>query len=67
MIRIEYGLLFLITTTQKKYMNQMMGSMDNISGTNLPSLPVNCIVYQGGANDDLYIGTDVGYTTKIIT
>mgnify|MGYP001472324424 CR=1 FL=1 len=32
----------------------------NVSGSNLPALPVNCIVYQGGANDDLYIGTDVG-------
>ncbi len=36
----------------------------NISGNNLPSLPVNCIVYQGGANDDLYIGTDVGVYHK---
>ena len=30
----------------------------------MPSLPVNCIVYQGGANDDLYIGTDVGVYYK---
>ena len=36
----------------------------NISGSNLPALPVNCIVYQGGANDDLYIGTDVGVYYK---
>jgi len=36
----------------------------NVSGNNLPSLPVNCIVYQGGANDDLYIGTDVGVYYK---
>ena len=36
----------------------------NISGNNLPGLPVNCIVYQGGANDDLYIGTDVGVYYK---
>lgn len=26
----------------------------------LPNLPVNCIVYQNGSNDGLYIGTDVG-------
>ena len=31
----------------------------NISGT-LPNLPVNCIVYQNGSNDGLYIGTDAG-------
>lgn len=36
----------------------------NISGNNLPGLPVNCIVYQGGANDDLYIGTDIGVYYK---
>jgi hypothetical protein len=36
----------------------------NVSGSNLPALPVNCIVYQGGANDDLYIGTDVGVYHK---
>ncbi len=36
----------------------------NISGNNLPGLPVNCIVYQGGANDDLYIGTDIGVYHK---
>ena len=36
----------------------------NISGNNLPGLPVNCIVYQGGANDDLYLGTDIGVYYK---
>lgn len=36
----------------------------NISGSNLPNLPVNCIVYQGLANDDLYIGTDIGVYHK---
>ena len=35
-------------------------SWTNISGSNLPNLPVNCIVYQDLTNDDLYIGTDVG-------
>ncbi len=29
------------------------------SGT-LPAIPVNCIVYQNGSNDGLYIGTDLG-------
>ena len=36
----------------------------NISGTNLPNLPVNCIVYQDLTNDDLYIGTDIGVYHK---
>jgi len=36
----------------------------NISGNDLPGLPANCIVYQGGANDDLYIGTDIGVYYK---
>jgi len=31
----------------------------NYSGT-LPNLTVNCIVYQNGSNDGLYVGTDVG-------
>lgn len=31
----------------------------NYSGT-LPNVPVNCIVYQKGSNEGLYIGTDVG-------
>ena len=29
------------------------------SGT-IPAIPVNCIVYQNGSNDGLYIGTDLG-------
>jgi photosystem II stability/assembly factor-like uncharacterized protein len=44
--------------------NDAGSSWTNISGNNLPGLPVNCIVYQGGANDDLYIGTDVGVYYK---
>jgi len=36
----------------------------NISGSNLPNLPVNCIVYQDLTDDDLYIGTDVGVYHK---
>ncbi len=34
-------------------------SWTNYSGT-LPNIPVNCIVYENGSNDGLYIGTDVG-------
>ncbi|MCW3078476.1 MAG: hypothetical protein JWO32_3085 [Bacteroidetes bacterium] len=35
----------------------------NYSGT-LPNVPVNCIVYQTGSNDALYIGTDFGVFTR---
>jgi len=34
-------------------------SWENLSG-NLPNLPVNCIVYQNGSNNGIFIGTDVG-------
>ena len=44
--------------------NDAGSSWENITGNNLPGLPVNCIVYQGGANDDLYIGTDIGVYYK---
>ncbi|MFH0894412.1 MAG: T9SS type A sorting domain-containing protein [Bacteroidota bacterium] len=35
----------------------------NVSGT-LPNLPVNCIVYEEGSPEGLYIGTDVGIYYK---
>ncbi len=35
----------------------------NISGE-LPNFPVNCITYQKGSNDRIYIGTDIGVFTK---
>lgn len=35
----------------------------NVSG-NLPNLPTNCIVYQNGTDDGLYIGMDVGVYYK---
>jgi photosystem II stability/assembly factor-like uncharacterized protein len=34
-------------------------SWTNVTG-NLPNLPANCIVYENGSNDGLYIGLDVG-------
>jgi len=52
-------------STHKVYeTNDAGSSWTNISGSDLPGLPVNCIVYQGGANDDLYIGTDIGVYYK---
>lgn len=40
----------------------------NYSGT-LPNVPVNCIVYENGSNEGLYIGTDIGvfYTDGSMT
>jgi photosystem II stability/assembly factor-like uncharacterized protein len=40
----------------------------NYSGA-LPNVPINCIVYQNGTNEGLYIGTDVGvfYTDGTMT
>ena len=32
---------------------------NNFSGT-LPNVPANCIVYENGSNDGLYVGTDLG-------
>ncbi len=32
----------------------------NYSGTSLPNVPVNCITYVDGSNDEVYIGTDFG-------
>jgi PKD repeat protein len=45
---------------QKVYKSTDAGTTwTNFSGT-LPNLPVNCIVYETGSSDRLYIGTDVG-------
>lgn len=38
-------------------------SWTNITGS-LPNLPVNCIVYREGSDDELYVGTDVGVYTR---
>ncbi|MFZ1786276.1 MAG: T9SS type A sorting domain-containing protein [Ferruginibacter sp.] len=32
----------------------------NYSGSSLPNVPVNCITYVAGSNDEVYIGTDFG-------
>lgn len=45
------------------YSSNAGSSWQNIS-YNLPNLPVNCIEYQAGTNDGLYVGTDVGIFYK---
>ena len=50
---------------KKVYESNNAGSTwNNISGNQLPNLPVNCIVFQSYAKDDLYIGTDAGVYHK---
>ena len=53
------------TNNQKVY-KSINGGDDwtNVSGNNLPNLPVNCIIHQKNSNEELYIGTDVGVYYK---
>lgn len=45
----------------KKVFKSVNGGYDwtNISGS-IPNVPVNCIIYENGSNDDLYVGTRIG-------
>ncbi|MDP4266153.1 MAG: PKD domain-containing protein [Bacteroidota bacterium] len=45
------------------YSNDGGKTWKNCSGS-LPNLPVNCIVYENGSKDGLYVGTDVGVYYK---
>src|SRR6185503_1400270 len=45
---------------EKVYVSNDGGVTWTNYSTGLPNLPVNCIVYQNGSNDALYVGTDVG-------
>lgn len=48
------------TSGQKVYTSTDGGtSWTNFSG-NLPNLPANCIVYQNGSNDGIYVGMEAG-------
>ncbi len=53
------------TSNEKIYESVDGGNnWNNISGSNLPNLPVNCVIHQDFSNDDLYLGTDVGVYYK---
>lgn len=57
------------TAGDKVYMKPGIGqNWINYSGS-LPNVPVNCIVYENGSNEGLYIGTDIGvfYTDGSMT
>lgn len=45
----------------------MAGSWSNETTAGLPDLPINCIVYQNGSNDAVYVGTDMGVYYKDAT
>jgi len=44
----------------KVYMSNDAGVTWNNYSEGLPNLPADCIVYQNGSNDRLYVGMDVG-------
>ncbi|MBL4650596.1 MAG: T9SS type A sorting domain-containing protein [Aureispira sp.] len=53
---------------EKVYVSENGGTTwTNVSG-NLPNIPVNCLIYQTGSADGIYIGTDVGiyYTDSLL-
>jgi PKD repeat protein len=49
---------------QKVYYSETGGGNWQNQSLNLPNIPVNCISYQVGTSDGLYIGTDVGVYYK---
>jgi len=59
-----------VTLSQYNSSHKIYESIDggtnwiNITATGLPNLPANCIAYQAGTNDDLYVGTDIGVYYK---
>lgn len=48
------------TTGNRVYSTSNAGQTWVDYSAGLPEIPVNCIVYQNGTNDGLYVGTDVG-------
>ena len=48
------------SANNKVWMRPSIGGTWVNYSLNLPNLPVNCIVYKQGSNEELYIGTDVG-------
>lgn len=52
------------TSGDKVYKSEDGGSSwINVSG-NLPNMPINCITYEYGSNNGLYVGTDLGIYYK---
>jgi len=47
------------SSTKVYYTNNGGSTWTNYS-TGIPNVPVNCIVYENGSNDGLYVGTDMG-------
>lgn len=57
-----------IQVGEKVYVSENGGATWTNISNNLPNLPVNCLVYQNGSADGIYIGTDVGiyYTDSLL-
>jgi photosystem II stability/assembly factor-like uncharacterized protein/PKD repeat protein len=52
------------TNTNKVFQTNDQGATWTNLSASIPNIPVNCIVYQNGSNDGVYIGTDVGVFYK---
>lgn len=49
------------SSNSKVFMSTNGGSSwTNISGSNLPNIPANCIIYEDGSNNGVYVGMDCG-------
>jgi hypothetical protein len=44
----------------QKLMKVSNGTVTNLTGTGLPNVPCNTVVYQRGGNNRLFVGTDLG-------
>lgn len=57
-----------VSAGEKVYLTQDGGSNWTNVSNNLPNLPVNCLVYQNGTSNGIYVGTDVGvyYTDDLL-
>lgn len=52
------------SATAKVYTSINGGTTWTNISTGLPNLPVNCVVYQNGSDNGIYVGTDVGVYYK---
>lgn len=57
-----------VQTGQKVYVTEDGGTTWTNISSNLPNIPANCLIYQNGSADGIYIGTDAGvyYTDTLL-
>jgi len=65
---LKIYLTFSGTSGTKVYTSDNGGATWTDISKNLPNIPVNCLVYQDGSNDGIYVGTDMGiyYTDTLL-